>query len=39
MDKQELFKVIVSNTADVLPDIEAQNIAMDDRLGDWAEIQ
>ncbi len=37
MDKQEIFKVIVSITAEVLPDIEAQNIAMGDRIGDWAE--
>ena len=37
MDKQEMFKVIVSNTAEILPDIEAQNIAMGDRISDWAE--
>ncbi|MEH6765026.1 MAG: acyl carrier protein [Aequorivita antarctica] len=37
MDKQEIFKVIVSITAEVMPDIEAQNIAMGDRLADWAE--
>lgn len=37
MDKQEMFKVIVSNTAEILPDIEEQNIAMGDRIRDWAE--
>lgn len=37
MDKQEIFKVIVSNTEEILPDIEAQNIAMGDRIRDWAE--
>lgn len=37
MDKQEIFKIIVSITAEVMPDIEAQNIAIGDRFGDWTE--
>jgi len=37
MDKQEIFQVIVSIIAEVLPDIEAQNIAMGDRIRPWAE--
>jgi hypothetical protein len=37
MNKQEVFQVMVSNTAVTLTDIETQNSALCDRLGVSAE--